>query len=593
MAWQAWLTLGVVVVVLGFLIRGRTSPALVVLGATIFLLAVGVIDTSQALAGFSNPAPFTVAALYVVAAAVQKTGALAPILHGTMGKRKGIRRPLGRLALPVAGASAFLNNTPIMAMLIPQVQSWSSKYKISVSKFLMPLSFATILGGTVTVIGTSTNLVVSGLMSDAGLGELGFIEIGKVGLPIAVIGIVFAVLITPYVLPSRKGVKEELYGEARKFSAELVVVAKGPIDGKTVDQAGLRDLPGVFLTSLTRVTGPVIAPVTPDTQLRAGDRLRFAGQAQKVLDMQEVRGLQSAELEHFADLDDPGVSYYEAVIGTRSPLVGQTLRGAGFRGNYQAAVVAIHRDGELVDAQLGRVQLRVGDTLILVADSGFKNRWANREDFLLISPMDDIAPITSTPKAWLPITVIAVIVVLAAFNLVPILIGALVGSVVLVGARVLSVSEAQRSIDFEVIVIIAAAFGIASAMETTGLAQHAASSIVSITEALGERGALLGIVLATVVLTEMITNNAAALLMFPIAITIAAETGLNPVGVAIAIAIAASASFLTPIGYQTNTMIYGPGGYRFGDYVRLGFPLTILVIGMIVWLVPIMWPSGV
>ncbi|MCB9411268.1 MAG: SLC13 family permease [Actinobacteria bacterium] len=592
MSWEAWYTLAVLAAVLGFLIRGRVSAAVAVFGGNIALLAVGVIDTEQSLAGFSNPAPLTVAALYVVAAGVQKTGALTPLLHGALGSNGNgrLRRPIARLSIPAAGASTFLNNTPIVAMAIPEIQSWADKRSVSVSKLLMPISFAVILGGLLSVIGTSTNLVVSGLMENAGLGAMGFFEIGKVGLPIAILGITLMVIISAWVLPARRSVAQEMAEQAREFYVELLVQPGGPLDGTTVEHAGLRDLQGVFLTSVDR-GDTVIAPVRPETVLRGGNRLRFAGQASKVLDLQGRKGLESAESEHVEALDDPSVRYFEAVIGSRSPLVGSTLKESGFRSTYQAAVVGIHRDGGLIEAKLGQVRLRVGDTLILVSDPGFKARWDDREDFLLVAAMNDApsAPV-STAKAWVAIAILAGIIGLATFNVVPIIVGALVGAMLMVALGVLSATEARRSIDIEVIVIIAAAFGLASAMENTGLAESAASGIVSVFGGWGDWGALLGIVLATVVLTEMITNNAAALLMFPIGLSLAAGTDLNPVGVAIAIAVAASASFLTPIGYQTNTMVYGPGGYRFSDYWRLGLPLTITVVIATVVLVPIIWP---
>jgi di/tricarboxylate transporter len=590
MTWQAWLTAAVVVGVLGLLIRGRVAPAAAVFGGTVTLLAAGVIDTDEALAGFSNPAPLTVAALYVVAAAVQKTGALEPVLHAALGDgAQGTRLPLARISVPTAGASAFLNNTPIMAMLIPQVSTWCRRNRVPVSKLLMPLSFATILGGVITVIGTSTNLVVSGLMLDAGLGAMGFFEIGKVGLPIAVVGLVLMIAIAPTVLVDRRSVQEELVEEARRYYVEMMVVADGPMDGQTVEQAGLRDLEGVFLTSVDR-GDTVIAPVRPETVLRGGNILRFAGQVTRVLDLQDRPGLQSAETEHIVSLTDPSVRYFESVIGVRSPLNGRTLRETNFRSTYQAAVVAIHRDGELLDVKLGRTPLRVGDTLILISDPGFRERWTDREDFLLVAPLGDApAPPLPTWKSWFAIGLLAGIVVLAATDVVPILIGSLVGVILIVVTGVLTVTEARRSIDVEVIVVIAAAFGLAAAMENTGLAASVANGLSGAFGQWGDRGVLLGVVLATVVLTEMITNNAAALLMFPIGLAIAATSGLNPVGVAIAIAVAASASFLTPIGYQTNTMVYGPGGYRFFDYWRLGLPLTIVVVAMLVWLVPVIW----
>ncbi len=589
-SWEAWFTLAVVVGVLALLIRGKVSAAAAVFGGNIALLATGVISPEESLAGFSNPAPITVAALYVVAAGVQKSGALAPLLERALGSRPGVRRPLARVAAPAAVASGFLNNTPIVAMLIPQVQSWAERNRISVSKLLMPLSFAVVLGGLISVIGTSTNLVVSGLMQEAGLGALPFFEIGKIGVPIAIVGIAVMVAISGSVLPARRSVAQELREQARDFYVELRVSEGGAVDGKSVEQAGLRDLQGVFLTSVDR-GDTVIAPVRPETVLRGGNRLRFAGQASKVLDLQSRRGLESAENEHIESLQDPSVRYYEAVIGTKSPLVGKTLKESGFRSNYQAAVVAIHRDGGLVEAKLGQVRLRLGDTLILVSDPGFKDRWTDRDDFLLIAGMGpSVSPPATTAKAATAVAILLGVVGLAALDIVPILTGALVGSVLMVMVGVISPAEARRSVDLEVIVIIASAFGLAAAMESTGLAQGAADALAGAFGVWGDRGVLLGIVLATLVLTEMITNNAAALLMFPIALTVAAGTGLSPTGVAIAVAVAASASFLSPIGYQTNTMVYGPGGYRFTDYWRLGLPITLVVIVMTVWLVPVIWP---
>ncbi|MEZ5184239.1 MAG: SLC13 family permease [Candidatus Nanopelagicales bacterium] len=588
MSWQAWVTLGVLVAVLALLIRSRTSPAVVVFGGTILLLAFGVITTEEALSGFANPAPITVAALYVVARSVEQTGALTPLMHRFIGKKGYVRRPLARVMLPSAGASAFLNNTPIMAMLIPQISDWADRRRVSVSRLLMPLSFATILGGTITVIGTSTNLVVNGKMIDSGLTPIGFFEIGKLGLPLALIGVGLVVLLAPRVLPARRSVRAEMEETVRRFTVEMTVVPNGAVDGKTVEEANLRDLQGVFLTSVDR-GDTVIAPVRPDTVLRGGNRLRFAGQAGKVLDLHERRGLQSAELEHVVALDDPRVRYFEVVVGSRSPLVGSTLRDVGFRSEYQAAVVAIHRDGHLLDAKLGSVQIRVGDTLIVVSDPDFRDRWQDRADFLLIAEIDGNPP-KPTSRAWIPIALLAAIVILAATGLVPILIGSLFGAVAVVALGILTAPEARRAVDLEVIVVIASAFGLAAAMQTSGLALTVANGLVHTFDVWGERGVLLGVVVATIVLTEMVTNNAAALLMLPIGLTVAAQTALDPRGVAIAIAVAASASFLTPIGYQTNTMVYGPGGYRFGDYARLGFPLTIVAIAVIVSLTPVLWP---
>jgi di/tricarboxylate transporter len=286
---------------------------------------------------------------------------------------------------------------------------------------------------------------------------------------------------------------------------------------------------------------------------------------------------------------DPAVQYFEAVIGAESPLVGTTLVDLGFRARYQAAVLAIHRSGQLIDAKLGTVQMRVGDTLILIADPGFKDRWRDRVDFIVVAEMDATPPITSRSAKFVGLLLLALIL-LASLDIVPILQGSIVASLLLIAFRIMTPDEARRSIDLEVIGVIAAAFGLAAAVETSGLAETVATGLVSMFQGLGPRGVLLGIVITTVVLTEVITNNAAALLMFPIAVSAASQAGYDPRGFAIAVAISASNSFLTPIGYQTNMMVYGPGGYRFSDYVRLGGPLTVISMTAVVTLVPIFWP---
>lgn len=582
-----WVTLIVVGLVLYALVRDSTSPVVAVFGGNVVLLVLGVIDVNESLSGFSNSGPITVAALYVLAAGVDKTGALSPLMQSTLGEGRHIRRLLARLLAPVALVSGFLNNTPLVAMLAPQVTAWTERRGLSPSKFLMPLSFATILGGVTTVIGTSTNLIVSGQMRAAGLEEMRFFEIGWVGVPVAVLGTATIVLLTPWVLPDRRSPRSGLVLEEKRFTLEMEVEPGGPLDGQSVERAGLRHLAGVFLASV-QLGDTTVAPVGPQTILQGGSRLRFAGRADDILDLRSKRGLRTAAHEHVQDLSH-NVRYFEVVIGEASPLLGRTLKETGFRARYQAAVIAIHRAGHLVDAKLGGVQLRVGDTLIVMSNASFRSQWRDRPDFLLVSEMD-ATPLTTSTNARVVGALLVGFVVLASLGLVPVLQGSLVAALLLIALRILSPDEARRSIDLDVIGIIAAAFGLAAAIESSGLADRIASGLVATFQGLGPTGILLGIIIATVALTELITNNAAALLMFPIGIATAEAAGCNPRAFAIAVTIAASASFLTPIGYQTNTMVYGPGGYRFGDYIRLGFPLTIIVIVTCVIVIPIMWP---
>ncbi|MBX6363637.1 MAG: SLC13 family permease [Gemmatimonadetes bacterium] len=588
MSWQAWFTLVVVALTVYALARALFAPAVTVFGALVTLLLASVITPAQALAGFANAAPVTVAALFILARAVEKTGALQPLIDRTLGSRRRGRGALFGLLAPVMGASAFLNNTPIVAMLAPQVADWAERRGRSASAYLMPISFATILGGVITVIGTSTNLLVSGMMEARGMAPIGMFELTWLGLPVALAGLAVLIVLTPIVLPERRPARQQFEDDIREFVTHATVVPGGPLDGRTVEAAGLRNLQGVFLVQIERA-GEVIAPVAPLAILRGGDRLSFAGRVDMVRDLQSTRGLRSAEHEHTLALNGDGHTFYEAVVSATSPLVGKTIKEVGFRGRYDAAVLAIHRAGARVNEKLGSVRLKEGDTLLLLAERGFLRRWRDHSDFLLVARRGGSRPPSSRQALLVAIIALGVVGV-AGLGLLPILQASLVGALALVATGVLSPAEARAAVEMDVLVLIAASFGIGAAIEQSGLAAALGHLIVEGFSRWGPLGVLLAVTLATIALTELITNNAAAALVFPIAIAVAGQLGLDPRPYAIAVAVAASASFLTPIGYQTNTMVYGPGGYRFGDFARLGAPITAVVVAVIMVVVPLVWP---
>jgi di/tricarboxylate transporter len=581
---EGWFTVVVLMVMLALLALDRLPPSLVVMGATITFMLTGVISRAEAFAGFANPAPITVAALYVLAFAAQKTGLLSPAVTRLLGDGKGWLA-LTRLTVPVASASAFVNNTPLVAMLIPDVVSWARRKKVSASRFLMPVSYAAILGGLITLIGTSTNLVVSGLMEEATGEPFSLFEITPIGLPVAVAGLAVMIALIGRLVPERRSVAEvEIF---REFTVTMEVVGGGPLDGVTIADGGLRDLNAVFLVEVVR-DGRVIAPVAPDTELEADDRLVFAGKVDQIVDLQRAPGLRSAEYPHYLAVDSPGHTFYEAVVGRSSPLVGQTLKEADFRSRFQAAVVAIHRAGEEVSAKLGQVELRPGDTLLVLAGPDFKRDWGDGHTFLLIARLGGPPP-TATRRAPLVGLLGAAVILLSAFEIMDILDASLIAIAILLFTRTLTPTDVRNSIDIDVIVLIGAAFGMGSAMVNSGVAQIIADGMVDAFDGFGDFGIVLGLVVATAAVTELITNNAAAAIMFPIALGIAAATGLDSRGLALAVAVAASASFLTPIGYQTNMMVYGPGGYRFTDYTRIGIPMNVVVMPLMVWCVLAFW----
>ena len=587
----AWFTLGVIVLTVLALVRDWVSPAVAVFGAAVVLMVAGVTTAEQAFSGFSNSAPITVAALFVIARAVERTGALQPVIRSLLGNGQGRpnprRRRLARLLLPTAASSALLNNTPIVAMLAPQVADWAEKRGQSASRYLMPLSFATILGGTITLVGTSTNLVVAGLMQEAGLEPLGMFELSRIGLPVALLGIGAILLLAPFVLPERRPPRRAFEEEAREYVIQQRVAAAGPLDGKTVAEAGLRHLEGLFLAEIER-DGEVIAPVAPTTVLHGDDRLAFVGRVDIVRDLQQIPGLKPEEQKHVEPFRSNEHTFFEVVVSPASSLVGETLRKADFRSRFQAAVLAIHRAGERVNAKLGEVTLREGDTLLVLSDRGFGRRWRDRSEFLLVSHLGG-RPTPPARQAFFVAAVMLAVVLVAGIGAVPILHTALVGAIVLILTGAITPGEARDSLELDTLVVIAASFGLGAAMETSGLADAVGHLVVEGFAGWGAVGVLLGLTLSAVVLTELITNNAAAVLLFPIAMAAAAEIGADPRPFLIALTVAASASFLTPIGYQTNTMVYGMGGYRFGDYARLGAPLTLIVILTILFFVPVFW----
>ncbi len=574
MSAEGWITLAVLAVMVAGLIRGRVSPPAGVIGATALLYVLGVTTAEQAFSGFANTAPITVAGLYVLAGAVDKTGALQPVVSRLLAAPKTVRLDLARLVVPSALGSAFLANTPIVAMLTPAVTKWADEKGRSASTFLIPLSYATILGGAMTAIGTSTNLVASGLLEGAGFEALGLFELATIGLPLAAIGLVAILILAPLVLPERRRPRKAQAG--RSFTVTMMVEPGGPADGKSVHEAGLRALSGVYLVEIAR-PNHTIAPVRPTQTLRGGDRLVFAGRVDDIVDLQGIAGLTTAESDALDELNaDRDVAFFEVVVGPSSPLAGRTPADVGFRQRYNGAILAVHRSGEQLGGKLGATRLQTGDTLLVVAEKGFRTRWRDSGEFLLVSRLDAEMS-TASSKSTLALGAIVLVVLLPLLDLMSVTRSTILAAILLVGAGVLRPREARDAVDVNVVLMIGGAFGLGQAVSTSGLADQISSTLLTL-EFAGTFGAVVGVLVTTMILTELITNAAAVALIFPIALDIADGSGLDPRVMVIGAAIAGSSSFLTPVGYQTNTMVYGPGGYRFTDYLRLGVPLSLLSV---------------
>jgi len=564
----------------------RTAPDFVFLAALVVLMLLGVMPLEAALSGFANEGLITVAAMYVVAAGLRETGAVRWLSSRLLGKPRTVRGAQLRLMAPVAVISAFLNNTPLVAVMIPTVSEWAKKQGISVSRLLMPLSHAAVLGGTITLIGTSTNLVVNGLMRQQSGAGLGIFAIAPVALPTAILGIAFITVFAKWLVPERLPVVQRV-ADAREYSVEMTVVEGGPLDGKTITEAGLDALGEVTLFEVERkgVREPV---ASPETKLAAGDRLLFLGVVDAVVDLQKTPGLAPPDGQVFKlGGARPDRILVEAVVSDSGPMVGRTIKEGRFRSLYGAVVVAVARNGRRLRQRVGDVLLRPGDTLLLEADPAFVETHRNIRDFYLVSPVPDSSPLRYE-RIGASALVLAGLLVVTTMGLLPIVIAGLLAAVTMVLLRCVSTDGARQAIDWPVLITIGAAIGIGRALESTGVTAMLADLLVRV-GADDLRLNVLLLYLATVLVTELVTNNAAAALMFPVGLSMSAATGVGIVPFAITIMMAASNSFITPIGYQTNLMVYGPGGYRFSDFVRIGVPLTAVTCAVTVALVPVLW----
>jgi di/tricarboxylate transporter len=479
--------------------------------------------------------------------------------------------------IPVMLISAFVNNIPIVATLIPNIKKWAHKNNFPVSKLLIPLSYAAISGGMCTLIGTSTNLIIHGLLIDYDLPGLGFFELSKIGLPIALIVILYVTFIGQKIIPAYRDNLILFNESTREFVVEVKIEQTYPNIGKTIEQANLRHLKGLFLFQIVRKNRE-IAPVQPDEKIHLYDRLFFTGIPETIFDMVKTPGFHIIKDHDFdlANIDSDKYQTYEAVISNNSSLVGNNVRESKFRNKYNAVILAIHRNGHRINKKIGDIIFQSGDTLFMLGRKNFGKQWYNSQDFSLVSEsISDYSKPKSKGNLALLLVVLMIVSVVTGI-IESLLVAALVITGVMFMTRIISIYDAKRSIDFNVLLVIVSSLGIAQAVANSGVSEQIAISFTHLFGRFGEIGIIAGLFIITSLTTEIISNNAAAALLFPIIISIASQMNIDLRPLVLTIAIAASTSFSTPIGYQTNLMIYSPGGYKFFDYLKIGLPLNII-----------------
>lgn len=589
MTWEAWTTIAAVLLVFGLLAFTTAAPDLIFVGVVTLLMTFGIIKPEEAIAGLSNEGVITVGVLYVVAAGLRETGVLSWIAHKLLGRPKSVRHAQFRMMAPVIAMSAFVNNTPLVAMCIGVIDDWSKKHKISPSKLMLPLSYAAILGGVCTLIGTSTNLVVLGLLKSRPdlNSDLRLFDLAWVGVPVAAIGMIYILMLSRWLLPDRRAAARP-FDDPKEYTVEMMVEPGSPLVGQTIEAAGLRSLLNMYLMEIDR-DGENIPAVGPQEKLQANDRLVFVGVVESVVELQRIRGLKPATNQVFK-LDSPRLrrSLIEAVVSNSCPLVGRTVKDGRFRTNYNAAIIAVHRNGERIRKKIGEIELQAGDTLLLEAHPSFLEKHGHSRDFYLLSRIEGY----STPRherATVAGLIFLAMVVVAAAGWLSMLHAAMLAAGLLLITRCCTSAVARQSVDWQVLVAIAASFGLGRAMETSGAARQIAESMLGFVGQ-NPHWSLAIVYGLTVLATELMSNNAAAVLMFPIALATASSLNVHYMPFVASIMYAASLGFATPLGYQTHLMVFGPGGYKFSDFVRMGLPLDILLGIVCVFLIPVVWP---
>ena len=571
LSWEAWLTLGVILLIIVVLVRGWLRPEHTFIGATIILMAT-VLTPQQALEGFANLQLATIVLLLALSHIIGKTGIIQRLLLNSPKKLSG-KKFIWRTMSVVGASSAILNNTPLVAITIPPVLDWGKQNKVPASKLLLPLSYASILGGCVTLVGTSTNLIVNGLAIESGAQPLSIFDFTPVGLTMLVLGLLYLYFFAYRSLPEKTSAVEELIETKREYFAEATIGADSILAGKTIGVGGLRHLRYLYLAEVMRGENKFPSP-SRDFQLAAGDRLFFVGNTNSTTELLELNlgltlpGQHKTGPGNFAEVA-------ECVVSGNAPMVNKTVREIDFRSLYDGTVMAIHRAGERLSGKIGDIELMAGDALLILCGDDFYARINNSPGLYLLSSRD--RPIgRPSRKAYAVAAGVLLAIIGSAFGLFPLLLGLSVVFFFGLITQVLKPAEMLKAIDFNLVIVIALGLAIGKALVVSGAAVWLSHFLAVHGNKLQPFVLLSVLFLGANLLSAFITSKAAVALVIPVVVKLATDMAWPIEPFVLIVAFGAAANFITPFGYQTNLMVYGPGGYSLGDFFRIGLPLTIL-----------------
>lgn len=599
MAFQSTFVLIVLCLLIVALAFDKMKPGMLFFSAVILFMLTGTITPQEALAGFSNKGMITVAILFLVSEGVRRSGALNKIIRLILpSKKMKVGASLLQILPPIAAISAFLNNTAVVVIFAPIIKRWSEHLNMPATKFLIPLSYATILGGLCTLIGTSTNLVVNGMMQTHGYSGFSMFELGKIGLPVTFIGILYLISVSRWLLPGKIKDSNKNY-DYKEYSYNMLVSSGSPFHGETIKDGKIKMLQQFEVRSVLR-DGTILSLNESDIVICENDQLVLGGKSGSVT---QLAGMEGIEFCGISDIEKEfvrkkAIKQVEAVLGPRFPGINKTLGEFDFFRHYGAVVTAVHRNGETISVGLDRLVLKEGDNLVLLTDGTFIPTWGDSSVFLLLSDMGDFSTPGNKTKRYISVGLVLLMIIGATLGeLLPAIDGlkfdmfffAAFTVVIMAWTNIIPTQNYTKFVNWDILITIACAFGISKAMMNSGIADTIAHNIINMADDYGPYAILAALYLITNIFTEVITNNAAAALAFPISLSVANQLGIDPTPLFVTICVAASAGFATPIGYQTNLIVQSVGNYRFTDYVKIGLPLNIIVFILSIILIPLIW----